>query len=229
MNEGRSVAKPKSAGDNSGSSAIPDTIAAANLATSVALAEYNALRQELLQCYQYMAAATALSLTAIGGVASLVIGANLAALEPPVLLLAAAFVLMMGIGIVATGIHVSTIANWLKHTSKEIRQLVSDSAGSSISVPKDLMGWEQHVSKDLKQSSLIPRLRSLVWLQSATILIGAVAFQIRAAWDVANGRTDLVTLSQTLGVVDVALTVLAVAYGALCLREVVRLRGRPIA
>lgn len=196
--------------------------AASELAVRAALTEYTSLRQEMMSAYQYMAAAITLALSAAGAVASLAVGSHLGGQEAPLLLVAAALILMMTIAIMGVALHVRTIAVWLNQTAGRVRAIIDETAENGATIPAELMGWEVFVSR-----APGARLRGFVWAQIVPLPFVAALFQLIAGWDLWNGRAEQAPVTIVLLLIDVAISVTALGYAVKSIGAAQKLNNPP--
>jgi hypothetical protein len=176
----RSIVPRLRGGRNDGNEAVQ----VAALVVQTAMQEYSALREEVLQTFQRMVAAATLALAIAGAGASLVLSQNLDGVEWAVLLLASMGILVSTVAAISMSLHVTTITRWLQHIARDqIRPAIADAARGRITVPADLLGWDDYQRNPEIHGLWARLMRRLVWLAVVPLPLTAAAFETRALQD----------------------------------------------
>jgi hypothetical protein len=195
------------------------------LVVQTALLEYRALRDEVLQVFQRMAATAALGLAIAGAVASLALSRDLGAMEPPVLLVASFLIMLNSIAVISMSLHVATITRWLQHIARDqVRPVISEAAAHKCSVPADLLGWEAYYSSHRIHSKSAFWLRRFVWLVLIPLPFAAGIFQAQALGDLLQKSQGQYPTSWFLLGVDVLLDIGAGVFSVALLRQIAAVR-----
>jgi hypothetical protein len=203
----------------------PSAVSAASLVVQTALLEYRALRDEVLQVFQRMAATAALGLAIAGAAASIALSRDLGAMEPPVLLVASFLIMLNSVAVISMSLHVATITRWLQHIARDqVRPVISEAAARKCSVPADLLGWEAYYSSRRIHEKSAFRLRRFVWLVLIPLPCAAGILQAQALADLLQKSQGQYPTSWILLGMGVLLDVAAGVYSVALLRQIAAVR-----